>query len=200
MLRIFIGLFLAAAVAQPASAYSFFFDLEGRVTSAIEIPDEGSDYSPKIITSMINQPFDLRIFETQGPLGQTGTAYLSTDLSSVVIFTGELDYTATTRGAVITGATTITPEPNNQFIGTIGPLNFNTLTGVSTISFSVGSIHEADDNGTLNLKLSVVPLPPAFPMFGAALLALAAFAYLRRAKDREKISEPIPDCGHLSTH
>jgi hypothetical protein len=61
----------------------------------------------------------------------------------------------------------------NQLVAD-GSLNFTNGPATRNLDFNITSE---------TLVLSPVPLPPALPLFAAALLALGIFGYVRRAKD-----------------
>jgi hypothetical protein len=199
-IAIAVALFLSAASTARASSLFYDFSFSGTVESAVEVPTFSSFPAPKVITSMIGQPFTASFLITQTGSITTGVASLDTNFAGVTItpystLPGMVDQTST--GIRVYGDASLSSSSPSNFSGAIGALSFVYANGSGNVLVApihVSSINEADDQGafylTLNTTVSSVPLPPALPMFASALLALGIFGVYARRK-QAPLSAPL---------
>jgi hypothetical protein len=199
-----VGLVFSATNPANASSLSYDFFFTGTVQSAVEVSSFFSSFpnTTKNITSIVGQPFTASFqMAPAGPVA-SGIATLQTDFPHNHIFiTPVYVYSNPPPGAINQGPTGISVyggasfDSNSAYTysGSVGPLSFTYDNGLGSVLLApvhVSSVMEADDQGTLfltldttsaSLSVSPVPLPPALPMFAAALLALGIFGvYARR--------------------
>jgi hypothetical protein len=191
-LTAFIGLILqATSPARAASLYDFSFS--GFIQTAVATSDAGP---PRLFTSLDGLAFSALFSIHQSSSGTTGSATLSTDLSSI---SGNLvgSPNQSTSGVSYSGNAAFLSDTANNYFGSVGTPSFDFFysNGNPTSDFliaqiGVHSIDRADDGGILNLTLqptsasvSPVPLPPALPMFASALLAPGLAAYVKRKRE-----------------
>jgi hypothetical protein len=183
----FLSLYCALTMSAHASS---LFEFAGYVTGAIATAQFNESGPPKVETALIGEPFTASLLIQNG----IGTAVINVNVpGAFYINPGFPD--VSTQGP--SGGTFIGPvNANFEGVGNSGSIaglsisdvvpirGSNLYSGTLTATFSVEGINIADDSGTLKLTLSAVPLPPALPMFAAALLVLGFFGFISQRKDR----------------
>jgi hypothetical protein len=174
---------LFTATAAPAFAASIFdFSFSGVVTSAIETANGTGP--PKPDPLMIGEPFSAFAQIQQIGASTTGTASLNVNVRGS--FALLVSPNQSPSGATYSGNALFSSSASG-YSGSLPGFTFNHVNGnppsdTLTAQFVIASINRADDSGSLDLTLRSTPLPPALPLFAAALLALGIVGYVRRAK------------------
>jgi hypothetical protein len=161
----------------------------------------------KVSNSLVGQPFSA-VFAID-PTDGIGTASLTTNLP-FSFAAGSLSGLpiATADGLTFSGPATFLSSPNgfiySASVGEIGgSFGFNIEAGnvLDVSNVIIVGYMRADNPGSLNLGLqansvsfstSVVPLPPALPMFASALLALGAVGFLARKRQKRESAVCLP--------
>jgi hypothetical protein len=194
---------LFTATAAPAFAASMVdFSYTGTVSSDVTVNSFGPPVSSVFGQNLAGKP--VQISETFN-LGNADVVSNGSYIGRLGGFPGNFASAEITIGNVsapLQGAFgTFTPTIGGftSEVGTKGPgVSFTVLDYSSTFDFTQNSL-VADGNLRLTdggairtldfnvssetFAVSAVPLPPALPLFAAALLALGIFGYVRRAKD-----------------
>lgn len=173
---LFNGMAPTTAISAPNESFMFSFDLPSPYTKSGTFQggpttSQATNFSYLLNGTSINATLPLVAFYSSAAEGgidlgiHTGAA--NSPLQYLSIFAS--------NGADLGSSGTITSPSFSIYSVSVG----TSLTGEGSVALT-----------TSNMAVSAVPLPPALPMFGAALLGLASFGVWQRRK-RHGINEVL---------